>query len=303
MAGMSFSGIASGLDTQALIDATTNASRQSRVKPNQNRVSELTATNASFEELTKKLETLQTTLRTFTTLDGGGVSKTGTSSRESVVSATASASATNASYEVSVSALASNHTYSFDAIYSDPNSQLQPSLTGAEPEADRTVTFTVGTGTELETVSVVVTDGSFTVQNYVDAFNTKSTKARASLVNMGTTTAPEYKIVISSLYEGTQKGTLDRTLLGTSLTNLTGFSESAAANSEVTISGIGTVRRSTNSISDIIPGVTLSLNSTGLSTVKVSEDVSATVTRVQEFIDTYNDIVTFLAENNAITTE
>jgi flagellar hook-associated protein 2 len=122
-------------------------------------------------------------------------------------------------------------------------------------------------------------------------------------VNTGTTSSPAYKIVITSLYEGTEKGTIARTALGASLTNLSGASESAATNSSVTITGIGTVTRSSNSISDVIPGVTLSLSSTGSATVKISEDVSATVTRVQDFVENYNDIVTFLAEANKITTE
>jgi flagellar hook-associated protein 2 len=303
MASLSFSGIASGLDTQALIDATTNASRQSKVKPSQTRVTELTSTNTAFDELSTKLETLQTNLRKFTSLEGGGVSKTGTSSKESVISATATAAASNASYSVTVNALASNHTYSFDTTYSDTTSAIQSSLTGGEPEADRTVTFTVGTGTEQETVSVVVTDGSYTVQNYVDAFNAASTKGRASLVNVGTTTSPSYKIVITSLYEGTTKGTIANTALGASMTNLTGFSESAAANASVTITGIGTITRTSNSISDVIPGVTLSLSSTGSATVKIAEDVPATVTRVQDFVESWNDIITFLEANNRVTTE
>jgi flagellar hook-associated protein 2 len=303
MTALTFSGIASGLDTQALIDATTNASRQSKVRPSQTRVTQLTSTNTAFEELSTKLETLQSNLRQFSTLEGGGVSKTGTSSKESVVSATALAAATNASYSVTVNTLASNHTYSFNTTYASPTSAIQSTLTGGEPAANRTVTFTVGTGGEQETVSVEITNGSYTVQNYVDAFNAASTKARASLVNVGTTASPSYKIVLTSLYEGTSKGTIARTALGANLTNLTGFSESAAANASVTITGIGTITRTSNSISDIIPGVTLSLSSTGTATVKIAEDVPATITRVQDFVDTWNDIVTFLEENNRITTE
>lgn len=303
MAALTFSGIASGLDTQALIDATTNASRQSKVRPSQTRVTELTSTNTAFEELSTKLETLQSNLRQFSTLEGGGVSKTGTSSKESVVSATATAAATNASYSVTVNTLASNHTYSFDTTYASPTTAIQSTLTGGEPAANRTVTFTVGTGGEQETVSVVITNGSYTVQDYVDAFNAASTKARASLVNVGTTASPSYKIVLTSLYEGTSKGTIARTALGANLTNLTGFSESAAADASVTVTGIGTITRTSNSISDIIPGVTLSLSSTGTATVKIAEDVPATITRVQDFVDTWNDIVTFLEENNRITTE
>jgi len=303
MSGPSFGGIASGLDTQSLIDATINASRRTRVKPNQDRVTELESTNTALESLTEKLTTLRDALNPFTTLEGGGVSKTGTSSKESVVSAMAIASATNASYSVTVNTLASNHTYSFDQTYSDTTSAIQSTLTGGEAAADRTVTFTVGTGTELETVSIEITDGSYSVQNYVDAFNAASSKARASLVNVGTTSSPSYKVVISSLYEGTAKGTIARTALGASLTNLTGSSESAATNASVTITGIGTVTRATNSISDVISGVTLNLSSTGTSTVKISEDVPSTITKVQQFIDAYNDLVTFITENNAITEE
>ena len=66
MATLSFAGIASGLDTQALIDATTNTSRQTRVKPDQDRVTKLESANTSFEELSTKLEALRDTLQDFT---------------------------------------------------------------------------------------------------------------------------------------------------------------------------------------------------------------------------------------------
>jgi flagellar hook-associated protein 2 len=149
----------------------------------------------------------------------------------------------------------------------------------------------------------VVPDGSYTAQNFIDAFNSKSNKGRASLVNIGTESSPSYKVVISSLYEGIDKGAIARSALGASLTNLSAFSESAAADSSITITGIGTISRATNNISDIIPGVTLSLSSTGTSTVKISEDSPATITKVQQFVDAYNDLVGFLAENNKVTEE
>ncbi len=301
MAGVTFSGLASGLDTQGLIDASTEASRTTRVKPDQKRVTQLEETNTAIAELSTKLETLRSNLRGFTTLFGGGVNKTGTSSKESVVSATASSAASNGSYSVTVGALASNHTFSFDNTYSAADSPLQSDLTGAESAGDRTVTFTVGTGTEQETVNVEVTDGAYTIQDFVDDFNTSSTKARASLVNTGTAGSPAYKIVLTSAYEGTEKGLIARTSLGASLGNLTGYAENAATNSSVTITGIGTISRASNSISDIIPGVTLSLNSLGTSTVKIAEDTAGSITKVQEVVDNFNDIVKFVTENNQVT--
>jgi flagellar hook-associated protein 2 len=303
MATNSFSGIASGIDTQALIDATINAQRQTRIKPTQDRVNELTETNTSLEDLSTKLNTLKDKLTPFTTLSGGGVNKTGTSSKESVVSSSATSAATNASYTVTVNSLASNHTYSFDQSYSSTSAAIQSDLTGAESAADRTITFTIGSGSEQETVSVEVSDGSYSIQGFVDAFNTASNKARASLVNLGTSASPSYKIVISSLYEGTEKGTIARSSLGAELTNLTNYSESAASDASLNIDGIGSITRASNSISDVIPGVTLTLNSNGSSVVKISEDIPSTVTRVQDFIDSYNDLVRFISENNKISEE
>jgi flagellar hook-associated protein 2 len=82
---------------------------------------------------------------------------------------------------------------------------------------------------------------------------------------------------------------------------LTAAGEDAATDASVTVTGIGTVTRATNSISDIIPGVTLSLSSTGTATVRISEDPDTTVSKVQDFIDTYNDVVKYINEGNVVT--
>jgi flagellar hook-associated protein 2 len=300
MAGISFSGLASGIDSAALIESTSDAARQSRVKPQQKKVSELQETNSAMEDLNTKLESLKSLLRGFSTLNGGGVSKTGTSSKESVVTASAANGAANGSYDVTVNTLAKNHIYTFDQTYSSAESALQSSLTGAEAEVDRTVTLTVGTGSNQETVSIVVTNGSYSVSDFVNAFNIASTKAEASLVNVGTSSSPSYKVLISSSYEGTEKGTIARTALGASLTNLTAYSESAAVDASLTISGIGTLTRPTNSVADVLPGVTLNLVSAGSATVKIAEDAATTSSKVQEFVDAYNEIVKFLRENNQV---
>ena len=303
MAALSFSGIASGIDSQAIIDSTIASARLARVTPNQKKVSDLEETNSALGSLGEKLDTLRTTLSQFSSLSGGGVSKTGSSSKESVVGATASNAATNGSYDITVTTLAKNHTYSFDQTYSSSTTPLQSTLTGAESAAARTVTFTVGTGTNLETISVLATNGSYTIGQFVSDFNATSSKAEASLVNTGTETSPAYKIVISGTYEGTEKGTIARTALGASLTNLIPYAESAAANSAISISGIGSITRSTNSISDVIPGVSINLASAGTATVKIAEDVATTTAKLQDFVTSFNDIVKYILENNQVIRE
>lgn len=299
MAALSFSGIASGIDSQAIIDSSIASARLARVTPNQRKVGELEETNTALSSLGEKLDTLRTTLQQFSSLSGGGVSKTGTSSKESVVGATATNAATNGSYDVTVAALAKNHTYSFNQTYSSSTTPVQ-AVGFVGPE---NVTFTVGTGSYMETVTVSVTNNTYTVGQFVTDFNTASAKAEASLVNTGTESSPAYKIVISGLYEGTEKGTITRTALGANLTNLGAYSESAAANASVSIAGIGSVTRSTNSISDVIPGVTLNIVSAGTATVKIAEDAATTTAKLQDVVTAFNDIVSFVTENNQVTRE
>ena len=145
-----------------------------------------------------------------------------------------------------------------------------------------------------------MTNGSYSISQFVSDFNNASSKAEASLVNVGTESSPSYKVVINSVYEGAEKGTIARTSLGAGLTNLSAVSESAASNSSISISGIGTISRSTNSVSDVIPGVTLNLASAGTATVKIAEDAATTTAKIQDFVNSFNDIVKFVLENNQV---
>jgi len=299
MSVINFSGIASGIDSAALIDATIQSERAVRVSPSQKKVTGLEDTNSAFEQLTTKLGTLQASLKAMSSLSGGGVSKTATSGKESVMTATASNAASNGSYSMTVSTLAKNHTLSFDQRLSSPTGAVQSSLTGAEPEANRTVTFTVGTGSNQETVNVIVSGPTYSIADLVNEFNNASAKAEASLVNVGTATVPSYAMVINSNNSGTEKGTIGVTV-GGSLTNLSAYSQSAATDATFSITGIGSVTRSTNTVADVVPGVTLSLVSAGTATISVSEDATTTQSKIQSFIDSYNDIVTFNVENNQI---
>ncbi len=299
--GINFSGLASGIDTAALIQATSDSTRQARVTPHQKKVTELEETNTAIDELSNKLDLLKTSLKQFTTLNGGGVSKSGSSSKESVLAATVSNSAVNGAYSVTVNSLAKNHTFSFDTTFGALSDPIEAALTGAEAAVDRTVSFTIGSGAEQESVDVEVADGSYSVSDFVAAFNAASAKAQASVVNTGSAGSPAYKIVITSNYEGTEKGAIVRTGSGAALLGMASYSEDAAADASVSISGIGTVTRATNTVSDVIPGVTLTLASQGSSTVRVTEDADATVSKVQDFVDSYNEIVKFISDNNVVT--
>jgi flagellar hook-associated protein 2 len=281
---ISFAGLASGIDTNGLIDATSEAARTTRVKPYQKKVTELEETNSAIDDLSSKFDSLRDLLEQFNSVAGGGVSKSATSSKESAFTATATNAASNGSYSLTVTQVAKGGTYSFGSGYTS-NTQVL----GASAE---NVNFTIGT----ETFNVAVTAAT-TLTDFVTAFNNASSLAEATVVNIGDGTPNDYRVVISSIYEGTEKGLITKNSGGAWMTSV---ATDAALDAQFSITGIGTVTRATNSIADVIPGVTVSLVSTGTGTLKVSEDAATTSSKVQEFIDQFNDITTFIQENNLI---
>jgi flagellar hook-associated protein 2 len=76
-----------------------------------------------------------------------------------------------------------------------------------------------------------------------------------------------------------------------SVTNLSSATQTAGSDSTFTINGGPALTRNTNEITDAISGVTISLLSTGTSTVTVSSENDAIVEQVQGFITAYNDTV------------
>src|SRR5262245_19753709 len=113
MALVNFSGLASGIDFNSLIDAQQDQERKTRINPLETQVSSLSDTNDSFGELKSLLEDLSSAAQVFRTLSGGVLAKTATSSNESVVTASATNGATNGTYSITVSNKAQNATFSF----------------------------------------------------------------------------------------------------------------------------------------------------------------------------------------------
>ncbi|MCB0329102.1 MAG: flagellar filament capping protein FliD [Bdellovibrionales bacterium] len=304
---INFSGLASGIDSEALIDATVEARRAVRVVPKEEEIAELEGENTAFAELTTLLDELKSILLDFTDLSGGGVSKTVSSSDETTVTAVASNSANNGTYTISsVTALAENATFTYgESISSTTDTIMDPGDTG-------TSIVTIGTGSEAETFNINVTDTT-TYADYVTQFNASTDKATAQLVNIAAPSATaDYRIVITTNNVGTSLGalTIDNSTAGTGGSlddhlSTAGATTDPATDSSFVLSGVGTITRSSNTINDVIPGVTFTLEDTGGSNIvlQVQTDSSGTESAVSEFIEKYNEIVEFINENNLITRE
>ncbi len=310
MATINFAGIASGIDSEALIDALSESQRNIKVKPKEDKISELGDTNSALTELKTKMTELQTLLRKYTTVGGGIVAKQAISSDESVLTAVASNSARNGAYSLTVTNLAKNATATLSSTaqtYANGSSVINSGINNGAAAASRTVSITVGTGAELETVDVLMTNTT-TLDQFVTSFNNTSNRASASLINVGTSAAPDYQIMITSDNQGTSKGEVAMSV-GSEITSagLGAFNDntlSQATNAEFTMDGVsGTITRSSNTVNDLIAGVTFSLTNTGTATVAISTDNASTISSAKEFVEKFNELVKYIDENNQVTRE
>ncbi len=295
MALINFAGLASGIDSNALIDAMSKATRAQKVDPLTTKVDELTETDTILDELKSKFSDLKDLIYTFTTISGGGISKTATSSNEAFAGATASNSAANGAYSLNITNLARNGTFWYAHSFTGGTDTVSV--------ADGDVTVTVGTGVNLKTLTVPITGGSTTVNQFIASFNEEAAKnencATASLVNVGTSTTPDFRVMISSSNTGTEKGELAITA-GVGNLVAAGGTMNNAEDAEFDLNGITGIVRQSNSVSDIIPGVTFNLTGIGSSDIAIADDAAATETRIQDWVDKYNEIITFVDENNQI---
>ena len=60
----------------------------------------------------------------------------------------------------------------------------------------------------------------------------------------------------------------------------------------LSVDGVFTATRSTNTVKDVVQGVTINLASAGTSTLTVNEDTASVQSSVQKFVDSYNTVLT-----------
>lgn len=313
---INFSGIASGIDTEGLIKATEDATRATRVRPLQDKVTELTGTNDSLSELKSRLNKLKDSIREFATVGGGGLVKSATSSDESIVGATASNSAFNGTYTITVDSKATNGVATFPDTFTSLTQVVDADLTATTypTVADRQLTFEVGLGTDKKSLTITL-DETTTFSSIINTFNSNadmSSVAVMSAVNVSNNpSTPSYRLVVSSLNEGTQKGTIAVTNRGSALNTESVldpglWSTQPATDAQFDIAGIGNnIVRSTNVVTDVIPGVTLNLQKQSVTpaTITVQNDLASSRAKLEDFVTSWNDIVSYLNEQNLIQRE
>ena len=148
---------------------------------------------------------------------------------------------------------------------------------------------TTGSITITGTTTTTITPTTYTVAGMVDAVNSANISGvSATIVNLGTSASPDYQIRIVNTSDTAATIALSTTNSASDFTGLS-FDNTAAVTGTLKINGT-TVTRSSNTITDLVPGLTINLVGTGDSTITVAQDNSALSSKISEFVTAFNTL-------------
>ncbi|HBG46168.1 MAG TPA: hypothetical protein DDW94_04170 [Deltaproteobacteria bacterium] len=280
------SGVVSNIDYQSLITQLVNVRKYS-INQLESEKSALKSAQTAYSNLSTKIKSLITAADALKSGSAFSIFKT-TTSESSYFTATAGSTSAAGSYEVTVNSLAKAHRIAADGVATD---------TTVIASAAGSFSFQVGSG-DVQTVSV---DSTTTLAGLRDSINALDAGVSATVVNEGTGANP-YRLVLTSDTTGTG-GAVTITQNDTTLAFSTTLQ--AAQNASVTVDGI-TFTRSTNSVSDIITGVSLDLTVADplkTITLTVSRDSEEIGKKVKAIVDAYNGVASYVKANNRYDSE
>lgn len=300
--GISFSGLASGLDTQAIIQQLVALEQipiqliEQKKAKEQDKLDKL----ESFGDKVKALQTAAEKLSTPEDFFAWAVE----TSDPSVATISATGGAQSGAHTLEVLQLAAIDRWAFDEV-ADPDADLA-SADGQE------LAFEVG-GTQY---SVTVTAAASSLNDIADDIEDAAGGAvTAEVINTGTEGAPAYRLVLASKEPGEDNRitsiTTDIAGLGitysapdangepTSDSNLT-----VGQNAQALIDGLP-VERSSNDLSDVFEGLEINLLSTTETDTPITFTVDPDKEKIREnidgFLSAYNSVVSFINQQSTFT--
>ncbi len=291
-------GLISGIDTASLINSLMTLERRPRDLLT-SRQSTLTSQQSLMADFKNKITALRDAARAIDnrTSDLGATAASEEllsfktkSSDDEIVTATATGAASAGSYSVRVNQLARVGREFSRGFASD---------TSTIASSGQTMTIDYGGTADI---TLTVGASGLSLQGLRDAINTDADNGgnvRAEVVYDGST----YRLLVSGVETGAANEiTVTTDIPGPSATTfLDPTLEQAAQDSSIEVLGL-TVTREGNTVSDAIPGVTLTLGGThsatdltDASTITVSRDDSAIAAKLQKLVDTYNGVREFVS--------
>lgn len=298
MAGLTASGIGSGLDISGLVSQlmsleqrplTALATKEASFQAKLSAYGQLKSVLSNFQSAADKLDDSALFAATKASVSTGAA-----------FSATSSTTATAGGYSVEVLALAREQRIATSAT-----------STFAPAAGNLTITFGSVSGGVFtpgaESPKTLNFTGS-TLAEFRDAINEADLGVTASIVNNGSAEQLVLKGASTGAAQafeisGTTGLTYDPTVAGTSSDSV--YRLAAAQDAQVDVDGI-VVSRATNTLDDVIDGVTLTLAKAEpgtTSTLTVAADKSGATSAINAFVKAYNDLNTTIKNLTAFNAE
>jgi flagellar hook-associated protein 2 len=296
----SFSGISSGLDFRALVDQIMVLERRPavRMQATVDGNAKRTAALDKYREALTAFQQAAEALKTGTAFDAFSTTASGQDAGgRALVAAAASAGAAPGSYQVEVLALARAQKTTAGTGQTSPTVALNLAGDFAIERPD---------GTAVGTITVAAEDSLSAIRDKINALNTGGTPSgiQATILSVSPT---DQRLVLTSAKPGVAAGFVLRDtgsgVLGTLGLDPAGATPplaQAAADASFKVDGVA-MTRGTNSVSDAIPGVTLTLNAAEAgrtATVTVDRLASAAGDAGKAFVEAYNGLVKFIKAQN-----
>ncbi|WP_299237616.1 flagellar filament capping protein FliD [Sulfurihydrogenibium sp.] len=182
-------------------------------------------------------------------------------------------------YNINVSQLATNQVYASNKSFSDKNASLGLN--------SGTLTISMN-GNDYN----IVYDSTYSLQNLADEINRTASvyngNFRASVINVGTSSNPQYKLVISGTKTGADNSfTISDTGNAVSTLDLTNIQD--AQNAVATANGLQ-VQSDTNTFANI-PGLSFTAFQTGSTVLQIQKDNKPITDALQAIVNYYNQLV------------
>ncbi|MBT5470628.1 MAG: flagellar filament capping protein FliD [Nitrospina sp.] len=292
MAENAIFGINSNLDTGGIIDNLITLQRQPITIVEAKRALE-EAKLLSFQDLKDRLQnfksvvnTLNTESRFLSTL--GEFSNNSSTDTNKVATLTTSSSATSGTFSLVVNNLA-RETKLLSTGFASTSTEI----------GQGTLSITVGT----TTTNITIDETNNTVDGLRLAINNSGLSVNANFLNDGSATDP-VKLVISGTQTGEDNAvtaSVTNTLFGFGQETPVSFTETQAAqNASFVLDGVA-VTKGNNTVTDVITGTTLQLESAGSGLITLSPDEDTIKEKIQNYVDGFNEIMAHLNSELSLT--
>lgn len=282
--GIAVGGLVSGMDSNAIITKLMELERRPVTLLEDKRTT-LSNEKAAWQEVSSKMLALKTASNDIATSSSfasrsSAFTSNNTSSSDPIT-VTAGSTSTDGTYSIKVNQLAQTQKSVVDQNFSDSGTAI-----GLEG------TLTIGS----TNITVLATD---TLSGLMDNINNSGAGVTASIFNAGTSASPQYRLMLSGSDIGASNAFTVSYIDETDSDNILSFTTTQTAqDASLTFDGVA-ITKSSNSINDLITGATINLQTAGSGTITMSTDKSGVQTKVQDFVDKYNDAMDYINEQLA----